>query len=166
MVKSIRILFLPSFHRSNSIRTINHQVLLPFRDHFERALPRGCQNKLTKAFVVWVIVYGRIQGKNVLRREFCCCSWGRFSIPVWFAVMTRRNCSMLKLRGLACYNLGMLSIAQTEEGESEPMLQRSIRSLRSNRKLRLIFLFSFFSSHFSQIQNSFGVYFSQINLNN
>lgn len=133
-VKSIRNLFLLSFHQSNSIRTTNHQVLLSFHDHGEGALPCGCHYKLTEAFVVWVIVYDRIPGKNVLRLEFCCYSWDRFSIQVWFAVMTRRNCSMLKLWGLACYNLGTLSIAQTEEGESEPMLQRSIRSLRSDRK--------------------------------
>ncbi len=91
--------------------------------------------------MVEVIVFGRIQGKNVPRSEFCCCIWGRFLISVWFAAMTRKNCSMLKPRKLACYNSGMSSIAQTKEEESEPRLQHSNRSLRSNTKRRVIFLF-------------------------
>ncbi len=94
-----------------------------------------------KGFVVWVIVYGRIQDKNVLRPEFCCCSWDRFSIPVWFAAMTRKNCSTLKPRKFACYNSGMSSIDQTKEEESEPKLQHSNCSLRSNTRRRVIFLF-------------------------
>jgi hypothetical protein len=55
--------------------------------------------------------------------------------------MTRKNCSTLKPRKFACYNSGMSSIDQTKEEESEPKLQHSNCSLRSNTRRRVIFLF-------------------------